>query len=148
MVQTHLLRRNHGRLIRQHAPGVSPSELSLPGEARRTLAQVRTNESPILISYLHRVDDTHHTSPLCPIYETHTQTTYSAAHTFIPQATYWTFGYLPRECCLCWSGGRDAWQGFSKVIGLSDPSTATHRRGRSTTTTSIQNNTCPCLIYF
>ena len=27
------------------------------------------------------------------------------------------------------SGGRDAWQGFSREIGLSDPSTATRRSG-------------------
>ena len=32
-------------------------------------------------------------------------------------------GCLPREWCLCWSGGRDAWHGCSEVIGLSDPST-------------------------
>ena len=48
-----------------------------------------------------------------------------------------TFGCLPREWCLCWSGGRDAWQGFSREIGLSNPSTATRRRGRSTTTTGL-----------
>ena len=47
------------------------------------------------------------------------------------------FGCLPIECGLCWSGGRDAWQGFSREIGLSDPFTATRRRGRSTTTTTI-----------
>ena len=50
---------------------------------------------------------------------------------------HWTFVCLPREWCLCWSGGRDAWQGFSREIGLSDPSTATRRRGRSTTTLLI-----------
>ena len=47
----------------------------------------------------------------------------------------WTSGCLPREWRPCWSGGRDAWQGFSREIGLSDPSTATRRRGRSITTT-------------
>ena len=50
-----------------------------------------------------------------------------------PGTAYLTLGCLPREWCLCWSGGRDAWQGFSREIGLSDPSTATHSRGRSTT---------------
>ena len=48
-----------------------------------------------------------------------------------------TFGYLPREWCLCWSCGRDTWQGCSKIIGLSDGSTVTRRRGRSTTTTCV-----------
>ena len=130
IVQTHLLQRNHNKLIHQHAPKISSSELSLLRETRRTLAQLRTNKSPILISYLHKVDETHHTSPLCPLCKTYPHTTY------IPQTTYWTFGCLPREWCLCWSGGRDAWQGCSKVIGLSDPSTATRRRGRLTTTTT------------
>ena len=69
---THLLQRNHNKLIHQHAPKISHSELSLPRETRRTLAQLRTNISPIQISYLHTVDETHHTSTLC---KTHPHTT-------------------------------------------------------------------------
>ena len=65
----------HNKLIHQHAPKISPSELSLPRETRRTLAQLRTNKSPILISYLHKVDETHHPSPLCPLCKTHPHTT-------------------------------------------------------------------------
>ena len=129
------MQRNHNKLIHQHAPKISPSELSLPRETRRTLAQLRTNKSPILISYLHKVDETHHPSPLC---KTHPQTTFSTAHIYIPQATYWTSGCLPREWRPCWSGGRDAWQGYSRETGLSDPSTVTRRRGRSITTTTIE----------
>ena len=75
IVQTHLLQRNHNKLIHQHAPKISSSELSLPRETRRTLAQLRTNKSPILISYLHKVDETHHLSPLCPLCKTHPHTT-------------------------------------------------------------------------
>ena len=97
IVQTHLMQRNHNKLIHQHAPKISPSELSLPRETRRTLAQLRTNKSPILISYLHKVDETHHPSPLCPLCNTHSHTTFSTAHTYIPQAIYWTSGCLPRE---------------------------------------------------
>ena len=69
------MQRNHNKLIHQHAPKISPSELSLPRETRRTLAQLRTNKSPILISYLHKVDETHHPSPLCPLCKTHPHTT-------------------------------------------------------------------------
>ena len=75
IVQSHLMQRNHNKLIHQHAPKISPSELSLPRETRRTLAQLRTNKSPILISYLHKVDETHHPSPLCPLCKTHPHTT-------------------------------------------------------------------------
>ena len=57
IVQTHLLQRNHNKLIHQHATKISPSKLSIPRETRRTLAQLRTNKSPILI-YLYKVDDT------------------------------------------------------------------------------------------
>ena len=128
IVQSHLLQRNHNKIIHQHAPKISLSELSPPPrESRRTLVQLRTNKSPILISYLHKVDETHHTFPLYPLCKTHPHTTYSNAHTYIPQTAYWTFGCLPREWCLCWSGGRDAWKGFSTEIGLSDPSTAIRR---------------------
>ena len=49
------------------------------------------------------------------------QSIYSTAHTYIPQATYWTSGCLPREWRPCWSGGRDAWQGFSKETGRMVP---------------------------
>ena len=136
IVQTHLLQHNHNKLIHQHAPKITPSELSLLRETRRTLAQLRTNKGPILISYLHKVDETHHTSPLCPLCKTHPHTTdhlINCTHLYTSN----NIGCLPREWCLCWSGGRDAWQGCSEVIGLSDPSTATRRRGRSTTTTSV-----------
>ena len=67
IVQIQLMQRNHNKLIHQHALKISPSGLSLPRETRRTLAQLRTNKSPILISYLHKVDETHHPSPLCPL---------------------------------------------------------------------------------
>ena len=49
---------------------------------------------------------------------------------------HWTSGCLLREWRPCRSGGRDAWQDFSRETGLSDPSTATRRGGRSTTTTA------------
>ena len=65
------------KLIQQFAPKISPSELSLHRETRRTLAQLRTNKNPILISYLHKVDETHYPSPLC---KTHPHTC-STAHT-------------------------------------------------------------------
>ena len=74
IVQSHLMQRNHNKLIHQHAPKISPSELSLPRETRRTLTQLRTNKSPILISYLHKVDETHHPSTLCPLCKTHPHT--------------------------------------------------------------------------
>ena len=101
IVQTHLLQCNHNKIIQQFAPKISPSELSLPRETRRTLAQLRTNKSPILISYLHKVVENHYPSPISAKHTHIPQTIYSTAHTYIPQATYWISGCLPRECCVC-----------------------------------------------
>ena len=42
---------------------------------RRTLAQLRTNKSPFLLSYLHKIDASTHPSPLCPLCRTHEHTT-------------------------------------------------------------------------
>ena len=42
---------------------------------RRTLAQLRTNKSPFLLSYLHKIDASTHPSPLCPFSRTHKHTT-------------------------------------------------------------------------
>ena len=36
-------------------------------ETRRTLAQLRTNKSPLLVSYLFSIGDPRHPSPLCPL---------------------------------------------------------------------------------
>ena len=95
IVQTYLLQRNHNKLIHQHAHKISPSEFSLPIKTRRTLAQLRTNKSPILISYLHKVDKTHHPSPPCPLCKTHPHTTYhifSCTHLYTSNNTLdlWT----------------------------------------------------------
>ena len=103
IVQTHLLQRNHKKLIHQHAPKISSSELSLPRETRRTLAQFRTNKCPILKFHTYTKSTKHNTPLPSTPYVKHThipQTLYSTTHTYIPQTTHWTFGCLPREWCL------------------------------------------------
>ena len=70
------------KLIQQFAPKISPSELSLPRETRRTLAQLRTNKSPILISYLHKVDETHYHSPLCKTHPHTTEHLFNCTHVY------------------------------------------------------------------
>ena len=52
------------------------SEEILPRLTRRTLAQLRTNKSPFLKSYLHKVDAKTHPSPLCPLCNIHTHDTH------------------------------------------------------------------------
>ena len=57
-------------------PHTSSSEEILPRLTRRTLAQLRTNKSPFLKSYLHKVDAKTHPSPLCPLCNIHTHDTH------------------------------------------------------------------------
>ena len=47
----------------------------LPRLTRRTLAQLRTNKSPSLKSYLYKVDAKTHPPPLCPLCNIHTNDT-------------------------------------------------------------------------
>ena len=55
-------------------PSVSPAELLLSRKTRRTLAQLRTNKSPLLVSYLFSIGDPRHPSPLCPLCLMHDHT--------------------------------------------------------------------------
>ena len=48
----------------------------LPRLTRRTLSQLRTNKSPFLKLYLHKIDAKTHSSPLCPLFNTHTHDTH------------------------------------------------------------------------
>ena len=50
------------------------AELLLSRETRRTLAQLRTNKSPLLVSYLFSIGDPRHPSPLCPLCLMHDHT--------------------------------------------------------------------------
>ena len=75
IVSQHLAARDNNKILRTHPPQVSSTEENLPRHTRRTLAQLRTNKSPFLISYLHKIDASTHPSPLCPLCRTHEHTT-------------------------------------------------------------------------
>ena len=79
---------------------------------RRTLAQLRTNKSPLLVSYLFSIGDPRHPSPLCPLCLMHDHT---SSHLFeckslptsLSSLDLWTNPdkvepFLP-------PGGRDCW---------------------------------------
>ena len=71
IVSQHLAARDNNKILRTHPPQVSSTEENLPRHTRRTLAQLRTNKSPFLLSYLHKIDASTHPSPLCPLCRTH-----------------------------------------------------------------------------
>ena len=75
IVSQHLAARDNNKILRTHPPQVSSTEENVPRHTRRTLAQVRTNKSPFLLSYLHKIDASTHPSPLCPLCRTHEHTT-------------------------------------------------------------------------
>ena len=67
--------KRHNKILRTHPPQVSSTEENLPRHTRRTLAQLRTNKSSFLLSYLHKIDASANPSPLCPLCRTHEHTT-------------------------------------------------------------------------
>ena len=62
------------KVLQDQTPSVSPAELLLSRETRRTLAELRTNKSPLLVSYLFSIGDPRHPSPLCPLCLMHDHT--------------------------------------------------------------------------
>ena len=76
IVSRHLATRGTNKILRTPPPHTSSSEETFPSLTRRTLAQLRTNKSPFLQSYLHKVDANTHRSPLCPLCNIHTHDTY------------------------------------------------------------------------
>ena len=50
IVSQHLAAGDNNRILRTHPPQVSSTEENLPRHTRRTLAQLRTNKSPFLLS--------------------------------------------------------------------------------------------------
>ena len=76
IVSWRLAIRGNNNILCTPPPQIISSEDILPRLTRRTLARLRTNQSPFLKSYLHKVDTKSHTSSLCPHYNTHTHDTH------------------------------------------------------------------------
>ena len=76
IVSRHLATRGNNKILRTPPSHTSSSEERLPRLIRRTLAQLITNKSPFLKSYLHKVDAKTHPSPLCPLCNIHTHDTH------------------------------------------------------------------------
>ena len=69
----------NNKILRSCQLHISSSEEILPRLTCQTLVQLRTNKSPFLKSYLHKVDAKSYPSPLCPLCKTHT---HKAHHLF------------------------------------------------------------------
>ena len=66
-VAIHLHGQPINKVLNQPAPSIHKSEEALDHSTRRTLAQLRTNKSPLLLSYLHKIDSGSHPTPGCPL---------------------------------------------------------------------------------
>ena len=95
IVSRHLTTRGNNKILRTPPPHISSSEERLPRLTRRTLAQLRTNKSPFLKSYLHKVAAKSHPSPLCP----------PATPTHSPHYHPWICEQTPLERWSCWPDG-------------------------------------------
>ena len=104
-----LLRQAVNKILNSPAPEIHPSEKTLTHYTQRTLAQLRTNKSPLLFTYLHKIAPDFHPSPICPsvICNPMTQSTYSTAIESQPAWTRSTSGGgLLRRGRLSPDGGR------------------------------------------
>ena len=117
IVSRHLDTRGNNKILRAPPPHISNSEERLPRLTRRTLAQLRTNKSPSLKSYLHKVDATSITTmpPLQPQHTPSLQMHPHTHHTVTP-------GFVDRHR---WSDGAagqmeryTGWWTKSGMIGL------------------------------
>ena len=95
IVSMHLATRGNNKILRTPPPHISSFEERLHRFTRCTLAQLRTNKSPFLKSYLHKVDAKSHPSPLCPHCNTYTHDTH---HLFnCTHIRTWICGQIPPE---------------------------------------------------
>ena len=95
IVSRHLATGGNNKILCAPPPHISSSEERLPRLTRHTLAQLSTNKSPFLKSYLHKVDAKSHPSPLCPLCNTHTHDTHhlfncTHIHTTLSPLDLWT----------------------------------------------------------
>ena len=94
-VSRHLATRGNNKILRTPPPHISSSEERLPRLTRRTHAQLRTNKSPFIKAYLHKVDDKTYPSTLCPLCNIHTHDTHhlfncTPIHTTLSPLDLWT----------------------------------------------------------
>ena len=74
-VQSHLNTRSPNSILGNQPPTINTSEQAIPRKTRRTLSQLRTGKSPMLLTYLHKINPTLHPSPLCPLCKTNNHDT-------------------------------------------------------------------------
>ena len=67
IVRDHLRDRPNNKILNRQAPDIDQDEETLPRQTRRRLAQLRTNKSPFLRQYLHKIDPGTYQTDACPL---------------------------------------------------------------------------------
>ena len=67
IVQDHLNNRPINKLLSRPPPDIDKKEETLPHSTRRKLSQLRTNKSPLLMTYLHKIDPANTPAATCPL---------------------------------------------------------------------------------
>ena len=67
IVRDHLRDRPVNKILNRQAPDIDQDEETLPRQTRRRLAQLRTNKSPFLRQYLHKIDSGTYPTDECPL---------------------------------------------------------------------------------
>ena len=67
IVQDHLSNRPINKLLNRPPPDIDKKEETLPHSTRRKLYQLSTNKSPLLMTYLHKIDPANHPAANCPL---------------------------------------------------------------------------------
>ena len=67
IVQDHLSNRPINKLLNRPPPDIDKKKETLPHSTRRKLSQLRTNKSPLLMTYLHKIDPANHPAANCPL---------------------------------------------------------------------------------
>ena len=67
IVDSHTRDLPRNKVLNQPAPPINSSETDLDHSTRRTMAQLRANKSPLLLSYLNKISPDAHPTPNCPL---------------------------------------------------------------------------------
>ena len=97
IVQTHLNNRPPNKLLNRPPPKIDKTEETLPHSTRRRLSQLRANKSPLLMTYLHKINEEDYPSPTCPLCNSNDHDT---GHLF-----NWSTEWLDDGQPLDWSRG-------------------------------------------
>ena len=103
IVSMHLATRDNNKILCTPPPHNSSSEEILPRLTRRTLAQLRTNKSPFLKSYQHKIDAKTPQSPLCNTHNTHHLFNCTHIHTTLSPRYFWTYPVGVRALLARWT---------------------------------------------